>query len=415
LQLVLTVEPLKDTRITHPNQSGHSNGDAHSVENMFARMSLSQQGGQHAGSAQHGYPPNMAGHRSSPSMSHYGGAGPSLGDGSIPIGMGPGPQHHGQAQSYATNQQQMRNMSNAGLQQHQQQRAHSMSIPEVSIPDIQNIHAQNYASQQQFSPQQDYGSISPMSMSPQMKAALMHQDPTVYPGHNMHAMPQFPPHIGRPQQPRRSTFAGYPHPQVHFDEDSDDEFAEFAMLPHGRPQLAHRGSLPNGYPPQMVEFPHGHRSLVPNPMAVGAPVAGPIANTPVQTQLVPRGPNLFERPYSISSGYIMGQSLAYPTLSQDINALRMILQPSGVKYKNLDTRALINIFVPKSPYEIDALRHGYRKYAGEDLGTLLKQRLVGADHHILYGFLGMALGLQNFDIWLTRHENVRLPYDLTDE
>jgi hypothetical protein len=154
-----------------------------------------------------------------------------------------------------------------------------------------------------------------------------------------------------------------------------------------------------------IEVLRASTNLLPA-MALGAPVAAPVANTPVQTQLV-RGPNVFERPYSIFSGYIMGQSLAYPTLSNDINALRLILHPIDVM--NLDTQALINIFVPKSRYEIDALRYEYKAYSGEDLGTLLKQRLAGAESHVLYGFLGIALGMQNFDIWLMTHENVRLP------
>lgn len=400
------VEPLKDTRISHPNQSSNTPGEAmHSVDNLFARMSLSQQGGHHGAPAQQGYPPNMAGHRHSASMPQHHGTAPSLGGGAMPIGMEPGPQYHGHAQNFANSQQHMRNMSNVGIPQHQQQRAHSIGMPEVFSPDIQNFHNQNYTGQQQVLPQQSYGRNK--SMSPPMTAAMGQYDPVAYPVHDMHTMPQFPQPIGRPRAPRRATFAGYPHDLAYLDEDSDDEYAEFGMLP--RPHLVHRGSLPNPVPPQMMDFPQGQRSIVPNPaMAVGAPVAGPITTPALQIQLTQRGLNVFERPYGVSSGYIPGQSMAYPTLTQDISVLRSIFQPMDVKFKNLDTRTLINILVPKSPYEIDALRHGYRQYTGQDLGTLLKERLVRTDSHILYGFLGMALGLLNFDIWLTRHDNVCL-------
>jgi hypothetical protein len=107
---------------------------------------------------------------------------------------------------------------------------------------------------------------------------------------------------------------------------------------------------------------------------------------------------------------------AYPTLAQDIDALCLILQSTDVNYRNLDTQALIDIFVPKSPYEIDALQHGYKAFTGADLCSLLKQCLLGAEPHIIYGFLGIALRPQNFDIWLTTHENVHLQaYDLIDE
>jgi hypothetical protein len=412
---VLMVEPVKDTRIPHPNHSTNPQAQAmQDIESQLQRMSMGQQGGQNGGSVQQGYPHGAVGHSHAASMSQQGGV-PSLGGGTIPVNVGSG-HPYGRTQSSVgqqqmPNQQQMRNMSNAGMQQQYPGRQHSIPMPEIGITDIQ------LGSQQQYMTQPGYQTMGNGSqnirhgqMSPQMRAATVQMEPWGYPAYNMQSLQS---RDTRPHTHRRSTVVGHT-PRVYLDDsDSDSDYDEFGAI--RRPKPTHRSSLPNTYPPPMVEFPMGVRSMVGNPaMTVGAPMAGPIAAYPHQPQLVQRGAAVvpadrFERPYRVSSGYIMGHSLAYPTLSQDISALRSILQPMNVRFKDLAPeipRALINILVHKSAYEIDALRHGYREFTGQDLGILMKTRLAGSDVHITYGFMGLVLGLANFDIWLATHENV---------
>jgi hypothetical protein len=412
------VEPLKDTRIAHPNQSTNAHAQAmQTIESQLGRMSIGQQGGQNGGSVQQGYPHGVAGHHHAASMSQRGGV-PSLGGGEMPINVAPG-YAQARTQSY-TGQQQMRNMSNAGMQQQHPGRQHSVPMPEVGIPDIQ-FSGQNYPSQQQYMPQPAYqtfdaGSqnIRPVQMSPQTRAATVQEDPWGYPVYPVQGLQS---RDTRPRPDRRSTVAGHFYPQTYPEySDSDSDYEEFGAI--RRPIIHHRSSLPNTYPPPMVEFPMGTRSMVGNPaMTVGAPMAGPIAGYSHQPQLVQRGAagnmpitaDRFERPYRVSSGYIMGRSPAYPTLSQDISVLRSILQPMNVKFKDLTpeiSRSLINILVHKSAYEIDALRHGYREFTGQDLGIMMKTRLAGTDAHLTYGFMGLVLGPANFDLWLSTHENV---------
>jgi hypothetical protein len=429
---VLMVDPVKDARIAHPNQPTIANTNAqamHAIQSQLQRMNIGQQAGQQGGSVQQGYPQGVAGHPLAASMPHPQSGAPSLGGGAMPINVGHGYQH-GRTQSIAD--QQMRHMSNAGMQQQHPGRQQSLPMPEVGIPDIQQLGGQNYAGQQQYMTQPVYPTIVDesqnlrrLSMSPQMRAANVQVDPFGYPvynahslqsrdiapGHNMHSMVPQP--IGTPRNHRRSTVAGPIRPQVYLEEDfdSDSDVDEFQP----RPIIPHRSSFPNTHPPPMVEFPMGARSMVGNPaMTVGAPMAGPISNYPPQPQFVQRdaagnmviAADRFERPYRVSSGYIPGRSPAYPTLSQDIVALRTFFQATSGKFKDLPPP--ISMLVRKSAYEIDALRHGYRAFCGgQDPGVLMGNCLAGADLHIAFAFMGLILGPANFDLWLSTHHNVR--------
>jgi hypothetical protein len=428
------VDPVKDARIAHPNQPTIANPNAqamqamHAMQSQLQRMNIGQQGGQQGGSVQQGYSQGVAAHPHAASMSHPQSGAPSLGGGAMPINVGPGPQR-GRTQIIAD--QQMRHMSNAGMQQQHPGRQHSLPVPEVGIPDIQQLGGQNYAGQQQYMTQPGYptnvdGSqnIRHLSMSPQMRAANVQVDPFGYPIYNAHSLQSrdIPPSynmysmahqpIGTPRNLRRSTMAGPNRPHVYLEQDydSDSDVDEF----HPSPTIPHRSSFPNTYPAPMVEFPMGARSMVGNPaMTVSAPMAGPIANYPPQPQFVQRGAagnmimtaDRFERPYRVSSGYIPGHSPAYPTLSQDIFALRTFFQSTSGKFKDLPIQ--ITMLVHKSAYEIDALRHGYRAFCGgQDPVVLLGNCLAGAEVHITFAIMGLILGPRNFDLWLSTHRNV---------
>jgi serine/threonine protein kinase len=119
-------------------------------------------------------------------------------------------------------------------------------------------------------------------------------------------------------------------------------------------------------------------------------------------------PNPFECPYRVNSGYAHGQSPGYPRLLQDVDRLRISLQ-SGIKVKARDTQTLIDILVPRTAYENDALRHNFRERCFADLGNLVSTTFSQAELPIKYALIGLAIGPALFDLWLLKnvfHSNI---------
>lgn len=107
----------------------------------------------------------------------------------------------------------------------------------------------------------------------------------------------------------------------------------------------------------------------------------------------------FERPYQFTSGYIHLQTPPYPNLLSDLDRLCHVLQPD-IKFESLDTQTLIDILVPRTASQIDALRCYYRARCGVDLATLLSSIVSGQKAWIKSAFIGLALGPALFDLWL---------------
>jgi hypothetical protein len=118
--------------------------------------------------------------------------------------------------------------------------------------------------------------------------------------------------------------------------------------------------------------------------------------------------NPFQRPYQVDSGYHHGQSPGYPNLLQDVDRLRIALQ-SGIELKDRDTQTLIDILVPRSAYEIDALGYTYRDRdrCGADLGTLMSQTFSQAETPVMFALIGLAIGPAPFDLWLIKNVLLR--------
>ena len=213
-------------------------------------------------------------------------------------------------------------------------------------------------------------------------------------------------------RPRHVRFSGHPEAIEDSDESSDEEV--FPPPQHFRPR--HDSAPIPLYVP--VPGPIGSNPMLMNPMVnstvmPGNPMAamqgnpmgmaghrqGSMSMAPGHVQVIPQQGmvvpmDVATRPYSYLTYYRPGAR--YPSMVSDLEILVNILNP-----KNNNLRQFVDILAPRSPYELDILRHEFNSMTGgQDLQVTFNSLVTREDESIKSVFTGLTLGPIAFDFWL---------------
>src|SRR5579859_3244542 len=159
--------------------------------------------------------------------------------------------------------------------------------------------------------------------------------------------------------------------------------------------------------------PHDHcRHTQPPP--IGPPpigfqnMAGQQQRRSVQTGPSPDLPrnyplaDLFQRPYSYFTGFQEGQ-LGYPAMTSDLSLLVNEFQSGG---QSITEQSVMKLFGPLSPYQLEAIRSGFRQMTENDLALTVDNMLASRSTYsarIRFGIIGLVLGPCLYDLWLLKY------------
>ena len=168
--------------------------------------------------------------------------------------------------------------------------------------------------------------------------------------------------------------------------DAFDDDLEFYTPQFRRAHPVSRHSLLTGSP--YLQQPHSIGSVVTPNMQL-------IATTP-------NAPMMFnlaaQRPYSYATDQSPNAGM-YPTINQDLLHLSSFLEMKTTERASL----IINVLVPRTPTEIEALRRHFRVMnGGTDLSFALRCLLNALNERpsVQYAFLGLVMGPVLYDLWL---------------
>lgn len=105
---------------------------------------------------------------------------------------------------------------------------------------------------------------------------------------------------------------------------------------------------------------------------------------------------VLRRPYSYDASHALRGS-GYPQMYADLQVLMTILKSTSTGLKSL-----IDVLAPRSPSEIDSLRHAFRAVTGNDLAVAVSNffRANGFKDSVKSAFVGLVLGPLLYDLCL---------------
>jgi hypothetical protein len=108
-------------------------------------------------------------------------------------------------------------------------------------------------------------------------------------------------------------------------------------------------------------------------------------------------PNWFHQLYEYILDHNPDAHQFYPNLEADLAVLRSSLTTNVKSSKDI-LNGLINLLVNRTPYEISVLQSVYKTSLGEHIP--IQRIFAGMDNYVATVITGLALGPENFDIWL---------------
>ena len=205
--------------------------------------------------------------------------------------------------------------------------------------------------------------------------------------------------LGMPMSfPRRQSEPLPRHPRMGSLFDSRDLLDELDELEEGR-----------FWPP---EFRRDHRFSAPTLMAPTLMAPTPYYQQPrsvapvVGQQMMPQAlnPQMMlnpARPFSYATDQSPMAGM-YPTINQDLQILSSVRQMRSMER----IQQIIDVLVPRTPSEIEALRRHFRPMnSGMDMGVAFKSLLNASSEKpsVQYAFMGLVLGPALYDLWLMQH------------
>jgi len=112
--------------------------------------------------------------------------------------------------------------------------------------------------------------------------------------------------------------------------------------------------------------------------------------------------DLFQRPYSYFTGFQEGQ-LGYPAMTSDLSLLVNEFQSGG---QSITEQSVMKLFGPLSPYQLEAIRSGFRQMTENDLALTVDNMLASRSTYsarIRFGIIGLVLGPCLYDLWLLKY------------